>query len=205
MERPDTHEMVVVHRVFRREFRLAAELVREAGADPGRAAVLTGHVLEYLDVLHHHHAGEDELLWPPLRHCDCGDPRLFARMEEQHERIAEQVTKIRALLPTWPAGALADALDDLGALIEEHLDEEERYVLPLAADHLSVAQWNRLGERGLRSIPRRRRLIVLGAILEDADPEEAAAFLARLPLVPRLLWRLTGPRGYRREIIRIRA
>ena len=67
-DRPHTHEMVVVHRVFRRESALLPRLVR---AVPDGASARAGEVAAYLDDyvmgLHHHHALEDELIWPLLR------------------------------------------------------------------------------------------------------------------------------------------
>jgi hypothetical protein len=60
---PDTHEMVIVHRLFRREFRLLPELIgRVAEGDTAQAAVLAEHATDLVTVLHHHHGAEDELL-----------------------------------------------------------------------------------------------------------------------------------------------
>lgn len=63
----DTRDMVLVHRVFRREFGLLPLMVRGAADGDVRAAVrIAAHAREMTDALHHHHHNEDELLWPRL-------------------------------------------------------------------------------------------------------------------------------------------
>src|SRR4051794_38972612 len=64
----DVRDMIVVHTAMLREFRLAPQSVARVPAGAHRAARRVNAHLELLcDMLHHHHAGEDELLWPPLR------------------------------------------------------------------------------------------------------------------------------------------
>lgn len=67
----DTRDMLVVHTALRREFRRAPDLVRAAtsaaSADTGACERVADHVAWLLGFLHHHHDGEDRLLWPLLR------------------------------------------------------------------------------------------------------------------------------------------
>ncbi|MFJ3233881.1 hemerythrin domain-containing protein [Streptomyces sp. NPDC086787] len=202
-ERPHTHEMVVVHRVFRRESALLPRLVR-AVPDGGtaRATQVADSLRDYLFGIHHHHALEDELVWPLLR-ARAADEELVARMEEQHQRIDRTLETVRQWAPAWERAAdriageeLALALDAHRVALLEHLDDEERLVLPLVAEHLTVAEWDLLGGRGMEGIPKAKVMIALGAILEDATPGERAYFLGRAPLVGRLLWKLLGRRQY---------
>ncbi|MFJ9942754.1 hemerythrin domain-containing protein [Streptomyces erythrochromogenes] len=202
-ERPHTHEMVVVHRVFRRESALLPRLVRAVpdGAK-ARAEQVATHLAEYLAGLHHHHTVEDETIWP-LLHERAADGELLARMEEQHaeiDRVSETVTD-RALQWRRTAGStaaehLAVALDEHRAALLGHLDDEERLILPLVADYLTVAEWDAVGRRGMEGVPRDRLMIALGALLEEATPQEQAYFLARAPFIGRLLWKAVGRRQY---------
>ncbi|HZO70165.1 MAG TPA: hemerythrin domain-containing protein [Kribbellaceae bacterium] len=65
--KPDTQDMVIVHRAFRREFRLMPDLVADvADGNVRRAAVLAGHCRDIATGLQHHHETEDDLLWPVL-------------------------------------------------------------------------------------------------------------------------------------------
>ncbi|MEU1517467.1 hemerythrin domain-containing protein [Streptomyces sp. NPDC005811] len=211
-ERPYTHEMVVVHRVFRRESALLPRLVR-AVPDGGtaRAAQVAGHLREYVDGLHHHHALEDELVWPLLHARAERDGALVDRMEEQHGRIDRTLEAVAEWAPVWERAAdriageeLALALDAHRVVLLEHLDDEEKSVLPLVAEHLSVAEWDLVGTRGLERIPKNKLFIALGALLEEATPQERRFFLGKAPLLGRLLWAVVGRRQYAAAVRAIR-
>ncbi|MFJ7586794.1 hemerythrin domain-containing protein [Streptomyces sp. NPDC097617] len=211
-ERPHTHEMVVVHRVFRRESALLPRLVR-AVPDGGtaRAAEVGTHLAEYMAGLHHHHIVEDETIWPLLRE-RAADQELVARMEEQHAGIDTCTATVTDRAFQWRRTAdrgagerLALALEEHRAALLEHLDDEEGLVLPLVADHLTVAEWDAVGRRGLESVPRNKLMLALGALLEDATPQEQAYFLGRAPFIGRLLWKAIGRRQYTASCRALRA
>ncbi|MEI5098507.1 hemerythrin domain-containing protein [Streptomyces sp. PmtG] len=209
---PYTREMVMIHRIFRRESRVMAELIgRVTPGDTARAAALAGSWRTYAAGLHLHHTGEDELLWPKLRARAELDAELVSRMQAQHRELSANLEEVEMLLARWAAhtsaaeGAdLAEALAHHHRILCAHLDEEERAVMPLVARHVTEAEWRAVGDRGLAEVPRNRRLIALGAILEDATAQERAEFLGRLPAPARLMWHLVGRRQYRREMNRIR-
>jgi hemerythrin-like domain-containing protein len=212
-ERTDTWDMIVVHRVFRREFRMAPALVRAvAPGDTVRAEVLGDHLANVAQGLHHHHTGEDEMVWPLLLERASMHAALINRMEAQHERLHAPLDRIGELLPRWRAHALpadrdelADLLAQASVALDEHLADEEREVLPLIEQHLSPAEWHAVGERGKATIPKgKMALVFLGAILEEATPAEKKRFLAELPGPARLLWRLTGERVYAKARDRVR-
>jgi hemerythrin-like domain-containing protein len=212
-ERTDTWDMIVVHRVFRREFRLAPALIRAvAPGDTARAEVLAEHFANVATGLHHHHTGEDELVWPLMLQRASMHADLINRMEAQHDRLHEPLARIDALLPRWRERALAADRDELAdlfaqasAALDEHLDDEEREMLPLVEQHLSPAEWKAVGDRGKEVIPKgRMALVFLGAILEEATPAEKKRFLAELPLPARALWRLVGERVYTESSNRVR-
>ncbi|WP_293990672.1 hemerythrin domain-containing protein [Streptomyces sp.] len=202
--RPHTHEMVVVHRVFRRESALLPRLVRAVpDGDRARAARVAAALRDYTLGLHHHHHAEDELIWPLLRARAAHDEALVDRMTAQHEAIDRTLTSVAEWTPVWegagdriPGEELALALDAHRIALLEHLDEEERSLLPLVAEHLTVPEWELVGQRGLEGLPKNKRMLALGAILEEATPEESAYFLGRAPLIGRLLWRAVGRRQY---------
>src|SRR3712207_152261 len=153
----DVHDMVVVHRVFRRELRLIPQLVREvAPGDIARAGVLAGHARLVLTGLHGHHTAEDELLWPKLLDRCTPDAELVHRMEAQHERVHDALEALGPALDRWEAEArpavsveVAAGFDALRAALVEHLDDEEREILPMAARHITQAEWDELGEHGV--------------------------------------------------------
>jgi hypothetical protein len=211
-QRPDTHDMIVVHRIFRRESELMPRLIR-AVPDGGtaRARVLADAFADYQMGLHFHHSGEDELVWPLLLARVDLEADLVLRMEAQHEVVARTLTEAARLIAAWrsapsavTAAPLIAALTEHRAALLEHLDDEEEYVLPLIAEHLTVAEWARLGERFSDEAPKDKLLFFLGMVLEDASPAEREAMMANLPGPARLLWRVVGQYQYRRKVGRIR-
>ncbi len=119
-ERPDTHEMYVVHRVFRRETALLPRLVRNVRAgDTERARFVAAHYRDYALGLHHHHTAEDLLIWPLLLARVDLEAELVLRMEQQHEVVAAGLEAVAALLPEIDLADEAAAEARFRALADE--------------------------------------------------------------------------------------
>jgi len=212
IQRPDTHDMIVVHRVFRREIDLMPRLIQSVpDGDTARARVLADAFADYQLGLHFHHSGEDELVWPLLLARIDLEADSVLRMEAQHEVVARTLKEAAQRMTAWRsapsavmAAPLVAALTEHRAALLEHLDDEEEHILPLIAEHLTVAEWARLGERFAEEVPRSKMLFFLGMILEDADPAERQAMMANLPAPARFLWHTVGQRQYRRKVSKIR-
>jgi hemerythrin-like domain-containing protein len=208
----DTASMVVVHRVFRREFRLLHQMVGAVGpADVDRSAIVAKHLTEMVTALHHHHTGEDELLWPLLLERAALPGELLDRMERQHESIGELLDSVAALVPGWATRAdqssrdiLVGLLEQVSAGLAEHLDDEESQVLPVVERHITEQEWDRLAQRGMNGMSKPRLLVFLGYSLEEASAEERLRFLAKVPPPARLAYRVVGHRRYLRESARLR-
>jgi hemerythrin-like domain-containing protein len=208
----DTSDMVIVHRMFRRECALLPQLVAAvAGGDLARARTVAGHAREVLDMLHHHHVGEDELLWPRLSARTRFHADLLARMDSQHQGLAVLLEHAATSFAAWQnaptaptSTALTALLEQLSAGLNEHFDEEEAAVLPIVERVITAAEYQEVGQRGLVSIPLTRRLVVLGYLLEGATPQERSDFLAAVPAPARLTYRLIGARQHRQETTRLR-
>ena len=202
VRRPDTHDMIVVHRVFRRESALMPTLIQAASdGDTARAQVLADAFGDYQLGLHLHHSGEDELVWPLLLARVDLEADLVLRMEAQHEVVARTLAEASGYMQAWraaPSAAtvapLISALTEHRAALLEHLHDEEEYILPLITEHLTVAEWARLGQRFGEEVPKDKMLYFLGAILEEASPPEREAMMANLPAPARLAWRAFGQR-----------
>lgn len=209
--RPDTYEMVFVHNCFRRQFHALPGLVLGVpDGDTTRARTVVGFVDELTAMLHHHHGGEDDLMWPLLLERAPMDSALILRMEEQHERIAEIYQQAGALGRVFAASAdptarqeLAQALTDLAAGLDEHLADEENFVLPLVEDVMTVPEWEALNERGRAGMPKNRQLVYLGFLLQANTPERGREFLANMPLPVRMLWTVVGRGAFARDHRRI--
>jgi hemerythrin-like domain-containing protein len=208
----DVRDMYVVHRAFRRELRLIPGLVRAvAPGDTARAAVLARHARMCLQGLHLHHTGEDELLWPLLLERCPPDADLVHRMEAQHEQVEHLTGLLGPALDRWEVEArpavgeeVASTVDALRTVLLEHLDEEERAILPLAERHVTQAEWSRLGEHGKGQMALPDLPLLFGSLLEECSPEERAMMLGVVPLPVRLLLRTVFAGHYRRYVRRVR-
>jgi hemerythrin-like domain-containing protein len=209
--RPDTYEMVFVHNCFRRQFHALPGLVHGVpDGDTTRARTVVDFVDELTAMLHHHHSGEDDLMWPLLLDRAPMDSALILRMEEQHERIAEIYQQAGTLARDFASSAdpscreeLAHALTDLATGLDEHLADEENLVLPLVEEVMTVAEWEALNERGRAGMPKSRQLIYLGFLLQANTPERGREFLANMPLPVRMLWTVVGRGAFARDHRRI--
>jgi hemerythrin-like domain-containing protein len=207
----DTHEMVLIHRVIRREIGQLPRLFRSAANDRARSKIIGVHARQMLDFLHTHHTGEDLLLFPLLRERRVLDPELMDRMDAQHAQVNDAVVAINAELPAWTASADAAAGERMAAVIDEtmptligHLDEEEQKLLPIVSVTLTQSEWNALAKHSVTAIPVTRRLLTLGYITEEADDEERQTFMQVLPAPARLAYKLIGQRQFTRETTTIR-
>ncbi|WP_432991521.1 hemerythrin domain-containing protein [Dactylosporangium sp. CA-233914] len=210
---PNTQEMVVIHRVFRRELAAIPGLARAvASGDAARVRVVAEHTGFVLGFLHAHHSGEDELLWPLLLRRAAPAAALVHTMQEQHHGIEERADAAAEALRAWSATLtaaagerLAAAVDGLREALLVHLDLEEREILPLVTRHVSAAEWAALAEHGKNATPRRQLPLVFGAMLEGATADERAALLAAVPAPIRFFLRTAGARQYRTHVTRLRA
>lgn len=207
----DTHEMVLIHRVIRREFGQLPRLFRSAAGNRTRSKLVGAHAKEMLEFLHTHHTGEDELLFPLLRKRTTLDPELMDRMDAQHAAVDAAVTAIAADLPEWTASAnpaagerMASVIDATMPTLIDHLAEEEQQLLPIVAVTLTQREWDALGKHGMSAIPLTRRLVMLGHITEETDDAERQRFLQVVPAPARLAYKLIGHRQFTRETAAIR-
>ncbi len=210
--RPDVHEMVVVHRAFRRESAAAAGYLRTTPeGDTQRAKIVADHLQLCLAGLEMHHTGEDVILWPLLLERAAPSTGLVETMMAQHHAVDGHIEAITPALTAWAANPtraggehLAQLFERLTTALVEHLDLEEREILPLASRHVTAAEWNRMGEHGKDSMSPSQLPIMFGLVLEDADDEERAKMLGNLPLPIRLLLRTVGAWQFKRYVRRLR-
>ena len=208
----DVRDMFVVHRSFRREFRLIPQLIRAvAPGDTARAGVVAGHARLILRGLDLHHTGEDDLLWPKLLERAAPSADLIHRMEAQHHRVEQLIAELGQALPRWEAEArpavseeVASTFDALRDALLEHLDDEERHILPIAERHITQKEWEGLGEHGMQKVKAAELPILFGAVLEEATPDERTMMLRVVPPPVRLLVRTVFAWQYRRYVKKVR-
>lgn len=208
----DVRDMLVVHTALLREFRLAPAAVRRAGdADTRQRDRVDGHLDLLCTLMHHHHEGEDELLWPLLRERLVGeDAAMLDVVEAQHAGIDAALSRVNDARSAWRESLdptttrrLASALEDLFVALRDHLEVEERSVLPLAAVHLDPAEWHAVGEAGAASVPKSAMPLVIGMFAYEADPAVLKDMLRPAPAPVRVLVPRIGPRVYARRALAV--
>lgn len=201
----DVRDMIVVHTALLREFRLApAAVTHTAPGNRKRAQAVAGHLRFLCDMLHHHHSGEDELLWPKLRARAAESAHeLIGEMESQHAHIDGALSRVRQLRDAWRANPsvtlrteLAAALTALHAALSEHLDLEERALLPLAASLLTPDEWHAIGERAVAAMRKPELALSFGMFSYEGDRAVLRDMLATAPPPVRLLLPHIAPRLY---------
>jgi hemerythrin-like domain-containing protein len=208
----DVRDMLVVHTAMLREFRLAPAAVAHVPLDARRRVAAVDRHLGFLcDLLHHHHAGEDALLWPPLRdRLPTAARSPIDVVEAQHDAIDRSLRDVTSARREWTRrrdtesrDALVHDLQTLHGLLAEHLDAEERLLLPLAAAFLTDAEWHAIGEAAVAAMPKSTLPLAFGMFAYEADPEVLREMLATAPPVPRALLPRIAPRVYARRAVRV--
>ncbi|KQY23415.1 hypothetical protein ASD16_12840 [Cellulomonas sp. Root485] len=201
----DTSDMLTIHALFRRAFTDAPVLVRGvADGDTARMLAVADHVREVAGALHHHHEGEDLLLWDTLEKRAPACALHVGLMRSQHAATAAQLERLDGLLDAWEESAggterdaVASLLDDVRDTLLAHLGQEETQILPTASTVMSQREWNLLHEHGMASVPKDRLFLQLGWILEVVPADQRAGWLrTNLPAPARVLWRLVGRRQF---------
>ena len=191
----DVRDMAIVHRTFRNLYEETARLVRAAPApSPERVTFLADHIDFGIAALHIHHEGEDELLYPKLIERVPEQAPMTEQVDHEHQLIKTALDATSAACATWrqrPSAetgeALAAALDHLNSVVQPHLDDEEQKIVPLAAVTLTQKEWDAMGKHGVASIPRNKRGLAFGMILEPLGEADRAYMMSTLPAPIRML------------------
>jgi iron-sulfur cluster repair protein YtfE (RIC family) len=200
--------MVMIHNLYRKVFSDAVGLVDGArDGDAIRSGVLADHLADLIASIHHHHHTEDVTLWDQLEAAAPGCEAHVARMKAEHSAMSARLDELDATLPAWRTTASRDAraavstaLDGVIASLGEHLGDEEKSILPIAAESMSQSAWDRIGELGRAGTPRGQQFVQLGFILESMPEAERERWRRKnLPGPVWLLYRLIGKRQYEKH------
>jgi Hemerythrin HHE cation binding domain len=208
--RPDTTDMVSVHQALRESLGSAPPLIRAVGvSDDGRVALISNFFDNVLDFLHVHHEGEEQLVFPLLRERCPDQIDLLDHMASQHEDVVGLVQRSDAALAAW-AGGNAQAQDDaaialgvLGEQLSQHLAEEERDVLPLCSEHLSLEEWGVLPGHAMGSFTGDKIWLILGLIRDHMSQAQRDQMLAHMPPPAVDMWTSMGEQAYKNLIAEV--
>ena len=208
----DVRDMAIVHRTFRKASQEAARLVRAAPApSPARVTFLADHIDFGIMMLHVHHEGEDELLYPKLIERVPDQAPMTEQVDHEHQTIKIALDASSAACAAWrqrptaeTGEALAASLDHLDEVVQPHLDDEEQKIVPLAAVTLTQQEWDAMAKHGVTQMPRNMRGVAFGMMLEPLNQADRAYMMKHLPAPVRLLYPLLIDRPYKKYAATLR-
>ncbi|WP_219418665.1 nitroreductase/quinone reductase family protein [Pseudonocardia nigra] len=120
----------LLHDAFRRELALVRKEIAESGPELG--AQLRVNCLTLCGGLHHHHAREDDAMFPFLAGSRPELAPVLHRLDREHRAIAALLDDIQSLVSAGPADPLhvLPEFDRLADELERHLAYEEEHVIP---------------------------------------------------------------------------
>ena len=213
----DMTGMYTMHFAFRRDLTHFVEAVRRTPVgEHGVWVALQQRWGRFFEVLHHHHASEDEHIWPATRAhaAEAGRTEAVAvldSMEAEHELIDPALTACTdafAAMVEHPCADHRNALDvevtEVRELLVNHLAREESEAIPLVQELMSQEEWDAaekaIGkEYGLRIIP-----FAVPWVFKGLPADKAAEVLPLLALPHRVLLRVLRPGFDRREAVAFR-
>jgi Hemerythrin HHE cation binding domain len=193
MNRPVTvaSAMFAVHAMFRREFGRMSSLVRAvAVGDTQRATLVADHIALVSGVMSQHDWAEDRHTWPLLRErCPEECTSVLDVVEGQHQDVGRGLLQVEEAQESWrdsasarTRDALADSIDRLIPVINEHLALEEERVVPLIEKHISRAEYAVSVNEQAAAIPPGMLPTVWGMVMYGCDPAVGDMVLSKMPV-----------------------
>jgi hemerythrin-like domain-containing protein len=138
------------HRMLGSVMRTLQQVVQEVFTHRIQADhALIACMLYYIDVFPErcHHPKEDEYLFRSLRERTSSADAVLDELQAQHVRSAQMMAYLQQLFVHYLGGApdglrhFADAVESYAVFLWDHMEQEERRVLPLAEKYLQQSDW----------------------------------------------------------------
>jgi hypothetical protein len=198
--------MYLMHHAFRRDLAsFAAAVARTPVEDREAWRALARRWGQFARILHLHHAGEDEILWPLLlekvdRAGEGSGRATLVAMEAEHEEIDPLLTGCADGLSSMAADGGADThaalivrMTATRERLGHHLGHEESEAMALVQRHLTPAEWDALHAEFGRDYTTQDALFALPWVLHEVPRNlrpRALAFMGRGPALAWLLLRV---------------
>lgn len=205
----DMQMMYLMHHAFRRDLARFCEAVRRTPiGDRETWTALEERWELFAEILHKHHTGEDDGLWPWLRErAEPGEVAVLAAMEAEHAEIdpllescASGFRRLATHADEDARSALAVRVSAARQSLDRHLGHEETDAIAIVQRLMSAEDWERLEEEHFRkdaSLPYVARVVPW--VAEDLPREVVSGVLAAGGMPVKVLFRLTRGRFARRE------
>jgi hypothetical protein len=159
--------MIVAHRAMVRDLALIAEAAR-SNPDSTRTRALFSYSARLLELIDHHHTGEDDVLWPLLKSRGAPEESLDS-LQAEHAELHGVLERLRAATELPELAAAATAAQDV---LAGHTEAEERALAGALAPALDAAAWRTFERAMLRSAPRWSLGFMPGWLASAATDEE---------------------------------
>jgi hypothetical protein len=207
----DPSDMRLPHAVLEEGLAHASRVIGAAPGDRDHATRVIGLYGTLLRLTRLHDTAEDTLLWPRLRRRAPSAHRLLDRMEAQHGHIDGAALRAHTALASYRdkpgdrAGeGLALALQALHEVLVSHLADEERDLLPVAAERVAQYEWDWLAAYVLGHDLGSRPWLMVGLFWDQLASGQRVGLLGRLPDPVRRAWTDGGEQAYARFLAPLR-
>jgi hemerythrin-like domain-containing protein len=200
----DLAAMYLMHRAFRRDLTLFAEVAGVVPTVDRQRWQLVARRFDFFStVLHKHHSGEDRALWPLLAERGA-DATVLDALEAEHAVIDPLLASVTADLRALADGSgddatrlrLAGTTVQLRDALTAHLAHEESDGMTLVQQHLTNDDWLRLDEEVFKKDYTPREIPAVAGWVASGLPVEA---VRRMPGAGALLVKLAMFMGRRAE------
>ncbi|SEG93439.1 Hemerythrin HHE cation binding domain-containing protein [Nonomuraea solani] len=195
---PDLTSMYVIHRAMLTDLRRLTGLLGGDGPLTGhRERAARRYAASILVEVHHHHANEDDVLWPIVERT-AGRAVDLSPYTDDHEALGPVLDQCRAALG-GDRRSLARALGELLDLLDEHIDEEESRLFPIISRFVPYDAYAWAERQVARRASFGQLTFTAPWLLRHATADEAARLLAGAGAPLRLLVTLSRGRYTRHE------
>lgn len=212
----DLTPMYLMHHAFRRDLRRFGEAVANTPvADRRTWLALDRRWQRFARILHHHHTGEDEILWPTLltRVDAAGDAdgrAALEAMEAEHDEIEPLLTGCAAGFERLAVGADEDTRAALAVRVAataerlgHHLSHEESTAMVVLQAHLTQAEWHAMDAGFAAHYSFADALFAVPWVLDGLPDDVRRTVLRTFPAALALSWRVVLRRRHERRERRI--
>jgi hypothetical protein len=202
-----------MHFVFRDAVANAGDYLGSAPTAPARVEMVASYYANVLSLLDVHHDSEDTLINPLLlERCTEAEAAQVAAVGAQHQPVHDRLESARSAVAAWSADPSAEAAADaagvmtaLGDPLVEHLDEEERTMVPLGARYLNAAEWGAMPSHGMANFRGDKLWLILGLIQEQMSPEQIVTMESHMPPPVAAMWNGHGRAAFTEFVSALRS
>lgn len=161
-------------------------------------------------LLETHHESEEALLFPLLMERAREHRAIVEATESQHADVVALIHGANDELKTWQTAGdsrgedVVSSLLALDAVLSPHLDQEEKEVVPLAGEYMTVEEWGKLPGHSLGNFTGDKVWLILGLVPENFTDAQRDAMLEHMPPPARQMWETAGERSFNDLITRVR-